>query len=180
MKDVDPAEVAAEMLKAALPGFESRINPDRDSLVIHGALPVAYEVNREVIYYPVYRRDVYRENPFARAVRDATEPDAEREIREAAERARQTEALKVELADLVAHIAENVQRFAIEAVGLEAVIAAREEKARDLGRREGFREGREMGAREGRAEGIREVARVLMTGTDLGDAIDSIREELDR
>lgn len=179
MKDVDPAEVAADMLKAALPGFESRINAARDSLVIHGALPIAYEVDSQAVYYPVMR-PAYIENPFARAMRDATEDDRAREARETIERARQTEALKRELAPLVEHIVESVQRFAIEAVGLEAAIAAREEKARDLGRREGFREGREMGAREGRAEGIREVARVLMTGTDLGDAIDAIREELDR
>lgn len=154
MKDVDPAEVAAEMLKALLPGFESRINPATDKLVIHGALPIGLTVDSQVVYYPLMR-DVYRESPlggFARALRDVSETDAEREIREAAERARQTEALKRELAYTVADIAERIQRYAIEAVGLEPVIAERERRAAERGRSEGYVEGKRAGRREILAE----------------------------
>lgn len=171
--DVDPCEVAAAMISKALPGFESRVVPARDSVGIRGALPIGGEVSAETIFYHVYSHrpafiDVVERD---RLVRDET--PAEREARHAEQRA----ALERELAPVVEPIVERIQRLAIDAVGLEPVIAERERRARLLGEREGRELGHRQGVAEGRAAGIRDVLRALLThSAEIGEAVDEIRE----
>ena len=170
--DVNPVDVAIEMLTEALPGFESRFVEARDAVGIHGALPIAAEVSREMVMYPIYSRpafiDVAARNTLAR-----TESEAERRMRHA----RQREALEVELEPIVRPIVERVQRLAIDAVGLAPVIEEREHRAREAGRREGHAEGREAGMREGYAAGIRSIVEVLLASdAAVGEAVDAIRE----
>lgn len=148
MIDVNPVDVAVDMLREALPGFATKIDPAIDSVVIHGALPIAAKASTEQIRFLLYRPG-YFEAPLVSKVSMADE---------ALIRARQTEALKRELEPMVSAIVENIQRRAIEAVGLEAEIRRREERARIDGRRFGFIEGKIAGRREGRQEILAELA----------------------
>jgi hypothetical protein len=160
MRDVDPADVAADMLREALPGFAAKINPATDSIVVDGVLRIGSTLPAEAahnVVFPIYR-DGFFEAPAARMFREALMPDDEREVYEREQRAKQTEALKRELAPLVAKIVEDAQRFGIEALGLKPVIAERVEKARREGRSEGFLDGREQGRRDGRREMLEELA----------------------
>lgn len=171
MRDVDPADVAVAMLKEALPGFESRIVPERDVVAIRGALPIATTVSAETIRFPLYR-NVYRESPTSRAFREALHAlDEIREARDEAERAAQIEALKRELAPLVENIVEGVQRFAIKAVNLEPMIAERERKARERGKREGWAAGDTEGYARGRREAMADMVAAFR---DAGFSLDEI------
>lgn len=170
--DVDPAEVAAEMIGRRLPGFESRVVAARDAVGIRGALPIAAEVSREMVMYPVYSRPAFVD-VAARDRHARTESEAERRMRHA----RQREALEIELEPIVSPIVERVQRLAIDAVGLGPVIEEREHRAREAGRREGRAEGHAAGMREGYAAGIRSIVEVLLTSdAAVGEAVDAIRE----
>lgn len=169
--DINPADVAVEMLTEALPGFEARFVNGRDAVGIRGALPIAAEVSAETIMYPIYRRPIFMD-VGARALMDALETDEHRLIRHA----RQREAIREELAPVVRQIVERVQGFAIEAVNLMPVIAEREATARRQGHRQGFAEGRAEGVREGRiaameewqeaAERLRDLAAEMMGESD--------------
>lgn len=150
--DVNPEDVAVDMLKAELPGFETMIVGARDALGIRGALPISTEVSRELILWPIMRSPHFVDVK-ARAFFDALETDDAR----AARHAQQREALKRELEPTIAHITERVRRFAIDAVGLEPVIAERERVARLRGEREGY----EAGRRQGRADAMREWAETM-------------------
>lgn len=153
--DLNPADVAIEMLTEALPGFESRFVNGRDAVGIRGALPIAAEVSAETIMFPIYRRPVFMD-VGARALMDALETDEHRLIRHA----RQREAIREELAPVIGHIVEGVQRFAIDAVNLEPVIGERERRARESGRRQGYDDGRSAGIREGRVQVLAELEEV--------------------
>ncbi|UYL87166.1 hypothetical protein QEH40_gp45 [Microbacterium phage OscarSo] len=152
--DVDPSEVAAAMIAKALPGFESRVVPARDAVGIRGALPIGAEVSRETFFYPVYSfRPAYVDTlERDRLVRDET--PAEREARHAEQRA----ALERELAPVVGPIVDKIRRLAIEAVGLEELIAERERRARIDGQRVGHELGFTAGKRAGRLEVLAEIA----------------------
>lgn len=145
--DVNPVDVAIEMLTEALPGFATQFVDGRDSVGIRGALPIAAEVSREMVMYPIYRRPVYMD-ASARGLMDALESDEARAIRHA----RQREVLRHELASTIGHVVDEIRRLAIEATGLEAVIVERERVATERGRRDGYAAGRDAGRREGRAE----------------------------
>lgn len=145
--DVSPTAVAIEMLTEALPGFESRFVDGRDAVGIRGALPIAAEVSAETIMYPIYRRPVFMD-VAARDLMDSIETDEARAIRHA----RQRETLLEMLAPVVNRIVEEIHRRGIEALGLEPVIAERERRAAERGRRDGYDAGRTTGRREGRAE----------------------------
>lgn len=164
--DVDPAEVAVAMLKAALPGFESRIDGHRDQIEIRGALPIATTVSAHAIYYPIRRSDVFVDIR-ARHLYDAIEPDVQRLARHE----RQREALRHELGPYIEMIAENVRRFGIEALGLEPVIAEREKKAHDRGRREGWAGGDSEGYARGRREAMADMVAAFR---DAGFALDEM------
>lgn len=174
--DVNPADVAIEMLTEALPGFESRFVDGRDAVGIRGALPIAVEVSRDLIMYPIYRRPVYSRASSARAFMDALESDEAR----AARHARQREALHEELEPIIRPIIERIQRLAIDAVGLEPVIVERERVERERGMRAGYDAGREKGRREGRAELLREwqdAAATLRGMLDGMPGVDDAEEE---
>lgn len=145
--DVNPVDVAIEMLTEALPGFESRFVDGRDAVGIRGALPISAEISHEMVMYPIYRRPVYMD-ATARGLMDALESDEACAIRHA----RQREVLREELAPVLAHVIDKIRGLAIEAVGLEPVIAERERHAAERGRRDGYDAGRTAGRREGRAE----------------------------
>jgi len=162
--DVNPVNVAIEMLTAALPGFESRFVDGRDAVGIRGALPIAAEASREIIMWPIYRRPVFTDCA-ARTLMDLLESDEARAIRHA----RQREVLREELAPIVGQIVESVQRLGIDALGLDPVIAERERVARERGRREGYNAGREAGIREGRVQVLSEMAEVGERLRDLAD-----------
>lgn len=155
MTEPNVGKIAADMLKKALPGFASRIVPERDAIAIRGALPVAAEVTMNTIVYPVSRP--WRFDAVPDRVREAlfdsisTDAQREREARLARER------VEDEIRPSVEQIVERVRRYAIDAVGLEEHIARREERARDLGKREGYDEGRRFGWRTGRAALLREI-----------------------
>lgn len=150
--DVDPVTVAVDMLKAELPGFESKIVPARDALGIRGALPIAAEVSAELIMWPLYRSPAFVD-VGARLLFDALETEEAR----AARHERQREALKLELEPTISHITERIRRMAIDAVGLEPVIVERERVAKLRGEREGY----EAGRRQGRADAMREWAETM-------------------
>ena len=169
--DVNPVDVAIEMLTASLPGFESRFVDGRDAVGIRGALPIAAEVSRETIFYPIYRRPVFMSTD-ARALMDATESDEARAIRHA----RQREALREELAPIVGRIADEIRRRAIGAVGLEPVMLAREGRARADGRRQWYGEGRAAGIREGRIQAMREWQEAAERIRDLADEMSKLEE----
>ena len=145
--DVNPEDVALEMLKAELPGFESRIVPERNAIGIRGALPISTEVSRELIMYPLMHSTIFVDRG-SRNLLDALEPDTMR----AARHAQQREALKLELEPTISHITERVRAHAIEAVGLEKVIREREERAAKVGRRDGYAAGHDAGVAEGRRQ----------------------------
>lgn len=162
--DVDPEDVALEMLKAELPGFESRIVAASNAIGIRGALPIAMEASRDVIFWPIMRSPTFVDVK-ARSFFDALESDEARALRHA----RQREALKAELEPVIDHIAERIREYAIKAVGLEKVIAERERKARidgqrvghEIGRQAGYRDGRDDGFAAGLVEGIRKASAAI-------------------
>lgn len=143
MIDVNPADVAVEMLTEALPGFESRIIAARDAVGIRGALPIGAEVSHEAIMWPVFGSPAFVDVQ-ARALFDATESDAMRAHRHAQQR----EALRRDLAPVIDRIVEQVRNLAIDAVGLAPVIAERERKAFERGRHEGYQAGLAKGRTE--------------------------------
>lgn len=163
--DVSPTAVAIEMLTEALPGFESRFVDGRDAVGIRGALPIAAEVSAETIMYPIYRRPVYMSEE-ARATMDLVESDEARAIRHA----RQRETLLEMLAPVVNRIVEEIHRRGIEALGLEPVIAERERRAAERGRRDGYGAGRADGIREGRVQVLSEIEEVRERIHALADA----------
>lgn len=146
--DVDPAEVAADMLREALPGFEASIVASRGQIEIRGGLPIKGALSAESVYHMVPRPPVI-DNVF-RDFREIFAP--EDPAARAARRAEQTTALKLYVAPMVGALVEEVQGFAIHAVGLEPVIAHREEDAHHAGVREGHAIGLAEGIEKGRAE----------------------------
>lgn len=171
--DLDPADVAVDMLRAELPGFESKIVAARDAIGIRGALPIGAEVSRETVMYPVYSHvfvDV--------AARDALR--FESDLDRLARHERQREALKRELAPIVERITTRIRELAIEATGLGPVITARVNEAREHGRRIGYEEGRAVATdkarREGYDAGVRSIVRILLqSDAAVGEAVDEIR-----
>lgn len=125
--DVDPAEVARDMLKEALPGFESRIDAAHNAVAIRGALPIGANVSREALYWAIPSTHFGLSVPMTREI--ATEAAA----------------------PVVRHIVEEIQHHAIGAVNLEPVIRERERVARMQGEREGHAAGRSAGITEGTA-----------------------------
>lgn len=174
--DVNPVDVAIEMLTAELPGFESRFVDGRDAVGIRGGLPIAAELSHEMVMYPIYRRPVFMSEDARRSM-DAHETDEARAIRHA----RQREALREELAPIISRVTDEIRRRAIDAVGLEPVMRAREERARADGRRQGYGEGRAAGIREGRIEAMREWQEAAERIRDLADEMSKLEEsgELD-
>lgn len=170
--DVNPADVAIEMLTEALPGFESRFVGSRDAVGIRGALPIAAEVSAETIMWPIYRRPVFMD-VAARNLMDALETDEHRAIRHA----RQRETLLEELAPIINRIVESVQRLGIDALGLEPVIADRERRARESGRRDGYAEGRSAGIREGRVQVLAELEEVRERLIDIASEMKGAGDE---
>jgi len=172
--DINPADVAIEMLTEALPGFASQLVDGRDSIGIRGALPIAADVSRDLIFYPLYRAPIYMSTD-ARAMFDAIETDEARKIRHA----RQREVLRHELGPTLQHVIDEIRRRAIDAVGLEPVIVERERVARERGMRAGYDAGREKGRREGRAELLREwqeAADTLRGMLDEMPGVDDVEE----
>lgn len=149
MIDVNPVDVAVEMIRAALPGFESRVDPAIDAVVIHGALPITSQVSAQAIFYPLMRPAYI--DPAMRSAIALHATEAELEIM----RAQQRDALRLELAPIVERIVDTVRGYGIEALGLKGVIEDRERRARIDGRRLGFVEGKGEGRREGMAARIR-------------------------
>lgn len=162
--DVDPVDVALDMLKAELPGFESQMMPGRDAIGIRGGLPIRAELSAEVVYWPLMHSPIFVDVQ-ARSTFDAIEPDDMRRARHG----RQREALREELAPVIERIAGSIRERAIAAVGLEKVIAERERKARidgqrvghEIGRQAGYRDGRDDGFAAGMAHGIRKAAEAV-------------------
>lgn len=175
--DVDPSEVAVDMLKAELPGFESRIVPERDALAIRGALPIANEVSARVIFYPLMRSNVFVDRD-ARNLLDALESDLARRTRHE----RQREALRHELAPVVEMIAKSVRDFGIEALGLKPIIEASVNAARIDGQRVGYTLGKNDGYRAGRDDGFAEGAEHerarLIRKLAIDDELDEIEDQL--
>lgn len=50
--DRHPAEVSADVLRKALPGFATRIDNTTDSIFIRGGLPISATLSQEAIFYP--------------------------------------------------------------------------------------------------------------------------------
>lgn len=166
MTDHDIGAIAAEMLKKRLPGFETKIDGGRYSVVIHGALPIASRVSAEAIIYPIYDSRFSPEpSGIARALRDATETDDMRAVREAKERA----AIELAIEPSIARIDDTIKRFGIEALGLEAWITEREARAREAGKREGFAAGHAAGMAQGRREILAELDAIRRIRDELGD-----------
>lgn len=164
--DVDPVDVAVDMLREELPGFEALIDSARDQVAIRGGLPIKAGLSTEIIYHMVPRPPVI--DSVFRDFREvfAPEDDRAREARHAEQR----KALALVVAPAVGRIVDEIRRFAIDAVGLEPVIAERELAARKRGREEGYREGRETGRREGRAELLLEWQEAAEMVRGLADA----------
>ena len=162
---VSPIGVVIEMLTEALPGFESRFVDGRDAVGIRGALPIAAEVSAETITYPIYRWPVIMDIA-ARDLMDSIETDEARAIRHA----RQRETLLEMLAPVVNRIVEDIHRRGIEALGLEPVIAERERRAAERGRRDGYAAGRADGVRAGRVQVLSEIEEVRERIHALADA----------
>jgi hypothetical protein len=163
--DVNPVDVAIEMLTEALPGFESRFVSGRDAVGIRGALPIAAEISRDMVMYPIYQRPVYMSEE-ARSTMDLFESDEARAIRHA----RQRETLLEMLAPTVNQIVETIHRLGIEALGLEVVIAERERRAAERVLRDGYGAGRADGIREGRVQVLSEIEEVRERIHALADA----------
>lgn len=178
MSEINPVDVAIEMLKAELPGFDSRFVAARDAVGIRGGLPIAAELSAETIMYPVYSMDWrFDDAKMGRSITEAIDAGiatpAEIALVEAKERAK----IKRELAPIVETIVRRIRNLAIEAVGLEAEIRQREARAIDAGRREGDLIGYGRGVREGRAAAMRDIVGALLThSAEVGEAVDEIRE----
>ena len=102
----------------------------------------------------------------ARDLMNATETDEARAIRHA----RRREVLREELAPIIGRIVETIHRCGIEALGLEPVIAERERRAAERGRRDSYDAGRTAGRREGRAELLLEWQEAAETIRSLADS----------
>lgn len=155
--DVDPTDVAVEMLRAELPGFESRMMTARDAIGIRGALPIGASLPAETLFYPIMHRGGIFVDVDERCRLAREETIVEREARHA----KQREALRRELAPVIEKITTEIRRLAIEAVGLEPVIREREHRAIEAGRRDGYAAGLEAGKREGRVELLAEISDAL-------------------
>lgn len=146
--DVDPVDVALDMLKAELPGFEAQMIAARDAIGIRGGLPIRAELSAETVLWPISR------SPIFELALDDVAPAVVRD------------ALKLELEPVIDRIVERIRRLAIDAVGLEKVIVERERRARIDGERVGHALGFAAGKREGRAEATRELANAFAMYVD--------------
>lgn len=158
---VDPVEIAVEMLREELPGFDTRIDGGVQKVRIRGALPIAMQMDKETIYYAVpYPIDV---NPsvIGKAIMDVLETDENRTIRLAAERAKERERVKRYVTPFVEHIVKSIREYGIEALNLEKYIEEREKRAGERGRQEGYTEGFKKGERAGRHKLMQELANAL-------------------
>lgn len=150
--EIDPVDVAIEMLREELPGFESIFSKRTMSVQVRGSLRVQSETDAETFYYPIPTMATYVD--LGRAERErANETDLERAERYARER----KFVRHMISPIVAHIVESARTLGIEALNLEPVMKAREEQVRREAHMAGKAEGFENGKRAGRREAFKEL-----------------------
>ena len=135
---LDPAEVAADMLRKQLPGFDTRIIASRDAISIRGALPIYAGISQETVRYPVLyaERGGFGEPHLG----SLTQIDLEELVM-----------------PIVSEIVDQVQKLAIEAVNLRPRIDRLVKESEQQGRQQGYQEGLKKGHQEGRRELLQEL-----------------------
>lgn len=135
--EIDPAEIAAAMLREALPGFETMISAASDAVVVRGRFTVGGAIGNETFYAIPFG--------FSHGEGIAWTED---EVRRGVE-------------PIVRRLVEDTRSIAIQKLGLEAEIARRVEEARREGKAEGYAAGHERGEAIGYAAGREAVLAAL-------------------
>lgn len=150
--DLDPVEVALEMLKEELPGFESLFSKRNMAVQVTGSLRVGSQTDAHIFYYPIPVMVTYVDLDLAERRRQK-ETNLER-----AERLdRERNYIRRMITPIVANIVESARTLGIEALNLEPVMKAREEQVRREAHMAGHSEGFENGKRAGRREAFKEL-----------------------
>lgn len=154
-KELDPVNVAVDMLKKALPGFETRIFDRMNAIEIRGALPIYGQVSQESILMPVGGR-----SPWDNRNLDRTAIES------------------LLFRDTIEPIIERVQQEAIKAVNLQPRIDRMVEAAIRQAKIDARREGVEEGIRQGRIQVLRELEEARQGLTEVLDNLRLPEDEL--
>jgi hypothetical protein len=141
---IDRAEIAAAMLREALPGFKTNIDAAADAIMIRGTFRVGGGIPVESLYFAV---------PVPRGFGlDGIPTNQEAEARRA-------------VAPVVERLVKSTRSIAIEALGIEAEIEARVAKARERALAEGFEKGHLEGYDAGHRDGAEAMRQALLDAT---------------
>lgn len=150
--EIDPVDVAIEMLKEELPGFEHLFSKRIMAVQVTGNLRVAHQIDAETFYYPIPTVATYVDLGLAERQRQR-ETNLERLER----LDREKKYIRHMIGPIVRHIVDTTRNLGIEALNLEPVLQAREEAVRREAHMAGKAEGFENGKRAGRREAFKEL-----------------------
>lgn len=150
--EIDAVDIALEMLKDELPGFESRFSKDHMVVQVNGDLRIGMQVDSETIYYPIPQMATYSD-----LGRSERQRQRETELERLERLDRERKYVRHMLEPLIRHIVDQTRERGIEVLNLGPVIQAVADEAASTARREAYREGFNDGKRAGRREALKEL-----------------------